>query len=138
MTRRRVEIDNGHSTYIIYGIIPLCNFQYRNRVRPITLIPFEIISQNLVEILSMTRRCAEINNGHSIYIFGGIISLCNFQYRNRVRSITLTPYEIISQNLVKYKAWPDDVQRMTMIIPPTFFAELFSFVSFSIEIVSAL
>ena len=32
------------------GIIPLLNFRYRNRVRSITLIPFEIISQNLVEI----------------------------------------------------------------------------------------
>ena len=28
--------------------IPLCNFQYRNRVR--SMIPFEIMSQNLVEI----------------------------------------------------------------------------------------
>ena len=35
---------------LVCRIIPLCNFQYRNRVRSITLIPFEIISQNLVEI----------------------------------------------------------------------------------------
>ena len=32
MTRRRAEIDNGHSTYIFCGITPLCNNQYRNRV----------------------------------------------------------------------------------------------------------
>ena len=97
MTRRRAEINNGHSTYIFCGIITLCNFQYRNdRVRSITLIPFEIISQNLV-----TKRRAEINNGHSTYIFCGIIPLCNFQYRNRVRPITLIPFEIISQNLVE-------------------------------------
>ena len=31
------------------GIIPLCNFQYRNGVCSITLILFEIISQNLVQ-----------------------------------------------------------------------------------------
>ena len=50
VTRRRAEINNGHSTYFFCGIIPLCNFQYRNRVRSITLILIEIISQNLVEI----------------------------------------------------------------------------------------
>ena len=71
------------------------------RVRSITLIPFETISRNLAQIQSMTRGRAEINNGHSIYIFCGIIPLCNFQYRNRVPSITLIPLEIISQNLVE-------------------------------------
>ena len=55
MTRGHAEINNGHSTYIFCGIIPLCNFQYRNRVHSITLIPFELMSQNLVEILSMTQ-----------------------------------------------------------------------------------
>ena len=44
MTRRRAEIDNGHPTYIFCGIIPFCNFPYRNRVHSITLIPFKIIS----------------------------------------------------------------------------------------------
>ena len=94
--------DKQQSLHLHFGgIIPLCNFQCRNRVRSITLIPFEIISQNLVQIYSMTRRRAEINNGHSTYIFCGIIPLCNFQYRNRVHSITLIPFEIISQNLVQ-------------------------------------
>ena len=69
MTRRRAEVNNIYSTYIFCEIIPLCNFQYRNRVRSITLIPFEIMSQNLVELYSMTRRGAEINNGHFTYIF---------------------------------------------------------------------
>ena len=101
MTRWHAEIHNIYSTYIFCGIIPLCNFPYRNCVHSITLVPFEIMSQNLVEIYSMTRRCAEINNGHSTYIFCGIIPLCNFQYRNRVRSITLIPFEIILQNLVE-------------------------------------
>ena len=50
MARRRAEINNGHSTLIFFGNIPLCNFQYNNRVHSITLIPFEVISQNLVEI----------------------------------------------------------------------------------------
>ena len=50
MTRRRAEIENGHSTYIFSGIIPVYNFQYRNRFRSITLIPLKIISQNLIEI----------------------------------------------------------------------------------------
>ena len=31
-------------------IFPLCNFQYRNYVHCITLISFQIISQNLVQI----------------------------------------------------------------------------------------
>ena len=48
MIRRRAEIKNSCSTCIFGGIIPLCNFQYRNSVCSITLIPFEIISQNLV------------------------------------------------------------------------------------------
>ena len=42
--------------------------------------------------------------------FCGIIPLCNFQYRNGVCSITLILFEIISQNLVQYKARLDDVQ----------------------------
>ena len=69
MTRGGAEIDNGHSTYIFCGIIPLCNFQYRNRVHSITLIPFEIISQNLVEIQSMTGRHAEINNTQFLHFW---------------------------------------------------------------------
>ena len=32
MTRQRAEINNGLSTYIFCGIVPLCNFQYRNCV----------------------------------------------------------------------------------------------------------
>ena len=35
-------------------IIPLCNFQYRNHVHSITLISFQIILQNLLQILSVT------------------------------------------------------------------------------------
>ena len=138
MTRRSAEINNRHSTYIFCGIIPLCNFQYRNRVHSITLIRFEIISQNLVEIYSMTRRGAEINNRHSTYIFCGIIPLCNFQYRNRVRSITLISFEIISRNLVQYKAWPAILQRLKLVTPLTLFAELFPFLISRIDIVSAL
>ena len=42
------------------------------------------------------RRRAEINNSCSICIFGGIIPLCNFPFRNCVHSITLIPFEIIS------------------------------------------
>ena len=40
-------------------IIPLCNIQYRNHVHCITLISFQIILQNLVQIQSMTGRHAE-------------------------------------------------------------------------------
>ena len=36
-------------------IIPLCNFQYRNHVHSITLISFQIISQNLVQIKRVQR-----------------------------------------------------------------------------------
>ena len=48
------------------------------RVRSITLIPCEIISQNLTQIQSMTRQRAEINNGHSTYIFCGLIPFVIF------------------------------------------------------------
>ena len=78
----------------------------------------------------MTRQGAEINNGHSTYIFSGIIPLCNFQYRNRVHSITLIPFEIISQNLVEIESMTDDVQRLTTDAPPAFLVELFPFVIF--------
>ena len=101
MTRRRAGIKNSRSTCIFCGIIPLCNFPNRIRVRSILLIPFEIISRKLAQIQSMTRQCAESNNKRSNYIFCGIISLCNFQYRNSVRSITLIPFEIISLNLAQ-------------------------------------
>ena len=50
MTRQRAEINNGYLNYIVRGIIPLCNFPYRNRVSSKTLITLKIISQNLVEI----------------------------------------------------------------------------------------
>ena len=138
MTRRRAEIDNVHSTYIFFGIIPHCNFPYRNRVRSITLIPFEIISQNLVEIQSMTRRRAEINNGYSNYIFCGIIPLCNFPYRNRVRFITLIPFEIISRNLAQIKSMTRRRAEINNGYSTYIFAELFLFVIFHIEIVSPL
>ena len=71
------------------------------RVCSITLIPFEIISRNLAQIKSMKKQHAEINKGHSTYIFCAIFPLFNFQYRNCVRSTTLIPFEIISQNLVE-------------------------------------
>ena len=45
-------------------IIPLCNFQYRNHVHSITLISFQIILQNLLQILSMTGRHAQIKDCH--------------------------------------------------------------------------
>ena len=81
----------------------------------------------------MIRRRAEINNGHFTYIFGGIIPLCHFQYRNRVHSIHLIPFKIISRSLAQIY-----VQRLTTVTPSTFLAELFPFVIFSIEIVSTL
>ena len=36
-------------------IIPLCNFQHRNHVHSITLISFQIILQNFLQILSILR-----------------------------------------------------------------------------------
>ena len=62
---------------------------------------YYVIPSNILSVQSMTRLCAEINNGNLTYIFCGIIPLCNFQYRNGVRSITLIPFKIISQNLVE-------------------------------------
>ena len=56
---------------------------------------------------------------------------------NRVRSITLQPFEILSQNLIKIIAQSDDVQRTSTVTPPTFWTELCPFETFSIEIVSA-
>ena len=139
MTRQRAEINNGHSTYILCGIISLCNFQYRNCVCSITLIQFEIISQNLVEILSMTRRHAEINNGHSAYFSCGIIPLCNFQYRNHVHSITLIPFEKISQNLVEIFSMTRQHAEINNSRSICIFSrKIFPFVIFLIEIVSTL
>ena len=50
-----------------------------------------------------------------IVSFCRIISLWNFQYRNHVHSITLMSFQIISQNLVQYKAWLDDVKRLRTV-----------------------
>ena len=50
-----------------------------------------------------------------IVAFCRITSLWNFQYRNHVHSITLMSFQIISQNLVQYKAWLDDVQRLRTV-----------------------
>ena len=93
------------------SVRPCLRQQLNIRVRSITLIPFEIISRNLVQIQTMIRRRAEINNRHSTYIFCGIIPLCNFQYRNCVRSITLISFEIMSQNLVEIQTMCRDKQR---------------------------
>ena len=62
-------------------------------------MPFEIISQNLVEIKSKTRQCAEINNDTSTYFFAELFPFVIFSID--VQSITLIPLEIISQNLVE-------------------------------------
>ena len=110
MTRRCAEIKNGYSTYIFYGIIPLCNFQYRNRVRSITLIPFVIISQNLV-----------VSNGIKV------IERTRFLYRELQRVI-----------IPQKKVGGVTVVNLCTVTPPTFFVELFPFVIFRIEIVSAL
>ena len=50
-----------------------------------------------------------------IVSFCRVISLWNFQYRNHVHSITLMSFLIISQNLVQYKVWLDDVQRLRTV-----------------------
>ena len=84
--------DKQRSLHVHFcGIIPLCNFQYKNRVRSITLIPFEIISRNLAHIKSMTRRRAEIKTVTPSTFFCGIIPLCNFQYRFSLPSPHLIP-----------------------------------------------
>ena len=63
--------------------------------------------------------CREINNSRSIYIFCGIIPLCNFPYRNRVRSITLIPFEIISQNLVGWSGGAKVLSKLAVPGRPT-------------------
>ena len=70
--------------------------------------------------------------------FCGIIPLCNFQYRNGVCSITLILFEIISQNLVQYKARPAILQRLEVVTPLTLFAESFPILISGIDIVSAV
>ena len=70
--------------------------------------------------------------------FCGIIPLCNFQYGNGVCSITLILFQIISQNLVQYKALPAILQRLKVVTPLTLFAELFPILISGIDIVSTL
>ena len=56
-------------------------------------------------------------------------------------SCPLHNFDTVRDNFTKLgtnKSRPDDVQRLTTVTPPTFFAELFPFVIFSIEVVSAL
>ena len=132
MTSHFAEIKSGHSTYIICWIIPHFNFRHRYRVRSITLIRFEIISRNLVQIKydqTWIVNCYSFYSFFSVLChfvilymvsieivsFCRIISLWNFQYRNHVHSITLMSFQIISQNLVQYKAWLDDVQRLRTV-----------------------
>ena len=127
MTSHFAEIKSGHSTYIICWIIPHFNFWHRYRVHSITLIRFEIISRNLVQIKYDQTLIVNCYSFYSFFLvlchfvilymvsieivsFCRIISLWNFQYRNHVHSITLMSFQIISQNLVQYKAWLDDVQ----------------------------
>ena len=59
MTRQGAESMYHNSTYIIYRIMPLCKLQCKNRVRSITLKPFEIILENLEQIYNKIRRRAE-------------------------------------------------------------------------------
>ena len=63
------------------------------------LYNFDTVRDNFTKLgrnIKHDRRGAEINNSCSTCIFGGIIPLCNFPYRNCVHSITLIPFEIIS------------------------------------------
>ena len=132
MTSHFAEIKSGHSTYIICWIIPHFNLRHRYRVLSITLIWFEIISRNLVQIKydqTLIVNCYSFYSFFSVLChfvilymvsieivsFCRIISLWNFQYRNHVHSITLMSFQIISQNLVQYKAWLDDVQRLRTV-----------------------
>ena len=47
-------------------------------------------------------------------------------------------FDTVRDNFTKLGTNINDVQRLTTVTPPTFFAELFPFEIFSIEIVSAL
>ena len=115
-TKLGTNIMHNQTTCRVCEIIPLYNVQCRNRVRSITLIPLEIISQNLVEIESMTRRRAEIKT---------------------VTQPTLIPFEIISQNLVQIKVWPDfDCELLLLLHFFRFYAPFVILYMVSMEIVS--
>ena len=86
----------------------------------------------------MTRRHAEFKTVTPTTFFGELFRLCNFQHRNFVCSITLIPFVIMSQNLVEIQSMTRRCAEIKVVTPPTFFAELFHFVIFRIEIVSAL
>ena len=63
------------------------------------LYNFDTVRDNFTKLgrnIKHDRRRAEINNSCSTCIFGGIIPLCNFPYRNCVHSIALIPLDIIS------------------------------------------
>ena len=57
------------SPKFFYRIMSLCNFKYGNCVWSLTLKPFEIFSQNCVQIQSIIRWYAENKNNNSIYMF---------------------------------------------------------------------
>lgn len=55
---------------LFYGIMLICKFEYENHARSITLKPFSLFSQIVVQIWSKIRGCVEIIKDHvSTYIF---------------------------------------------------------------------
>ena len=85
------KINNILHLYI-FRIIPIWNNMYKNRVCSIISKPSKIFQWNMVQILSLTKQCADEKNRYSTYITCFEIfhmkkySLCN--------SITLKPSKI--------------------------------------------
>ena len=77
MTSHFAEIKSGHSTYIICWIILLFNFRHRYRVRSITLIRFEIISRNLVQIKYDQTLIVNCYSFYSFYALPQKVAGCN-------------------------------------------------------------
>ena len=136
--RQCADNKNHYFTYIFYDIMPLCIFRFGNVVGLITPKAFEIFLRNLVNIQGITRQCAEIKNYNSTDNLYGAILLRKFQYKNRVRSVTIKTVNLFLQNLVQIQSRSPsaDMQRTRTITPLIFLTELNPSVILSMAFVS--
>ena len=94
----RAENKNHNSTYIFYGIMPVCQFQNGNLVRTITPKPFKIFSQTWFKYKALSDDMQRTRTITPFTFLYGIMSLGKYHYGNHVGSVTLKPFEIFSHH----------------------------------------
>ena len=86
---RSAEINNHNFTYILYGIMPLCNFQYRKSYLLCNFITIDDIFTQLRPNIEHHQLICREQEPSPPTFFYRIMPLCYCKYANCIHSITV-------------------------------------------------